>query len=204
MTAIPDGRGAYALIEFNSPLPRAKLYSHWESTINDETTLKTLISRDFNPEQTVLVAPNTPVAQPAGDVKLDPGTVDITDYRPKYIKMQANVLTPAVLLLNDRTTPDWKAWVDAKPAPVLRCNYLMRGIFLTPGEHTVEFRYLPPRTTLYVSLCAWGIGILTAGYLVYSRTPVRTAEPAPVPVPLPAPVPPVTASPGRAKKQRKR
>jgi hypothetical protein len=56
--------------------------------------------------------------------------------------------------------------VDQKPSPLLRCNFLMRGVFLTPGRHTVEFRYQRPLTPLYLSLCAWVVGILTSGYIV--------------------------------------
>jgi hypothetical protein len=172
MTVVPVGQGDYALIEFTNALPRAKLYSHWESPANDDATLQTLASHEFDPEQTVLVAGNTPVGQPPGNSKLNAGAVSITDYQPKHVTLQANAATPAVLLLNDRIAPAWKVRVDQKPAPLLRCNYLMRGVFLTPGEHTVEFRYQPPLTMLYLSLCGWGIGILAAGYLIYSRSAV--------------------------------
>lgn len=209
LTAVPDGNGAYALIEFINALPRAKLYSYWQSPTNDDATLEILASHEFDPEQTVLVAQDTPVRQPPGDAKLDSGAVSITDYQPKHVKLQANAITPAVLLLNDRIAPAWRVWVDQKPAPLLRCNYLMRGVFLTPGEHTVEFRFQPPLTTLYLSLCGWGAGILTAGYLIYSRAPAPT--PAPAPVPPSTPNPPEKASPARqpeiavrAKQKRKR
>ncbi|MGD0814577.1 MAG: hypothetical protein ABSA83_13305 [Verrucomicrobiota bacterium] len=179
MTAMPVAEGPFALMEFNNPLPRAKLYSYWELLTNDDAILKTLISHEFEPEKTVLVARDTPVGQPAGDAMLDPGTVSITDYRPKRVTLQASAARPAVLLLNDRIAPSWRVRVDQKPAPLLRCNYLMRGVLLTPGEHTVEFRFQPPLTALYLSLCGWAVGILTAGYLIYSRKsvprPVQTS-----------------------------
>jgi len=208
-TAVPVDHSEFALMEYPKTLPRAKLYSHWQSPTNDDSTLDTLASHEFDPKQTVLVAQNTPVGQPAGDPKLDPGTVSITDYQPKHVTLQANALTPAVLLLNDRIAPEWKVWVDQKPAPLLRCNYLMRGVFLTPGGHKVEFRFQPSLTPLYVSLCAWGIGILTAGYVVYSRASIPSPTPAPVP---PAnPNPPQKASlapqpeiPNRTKQKRRR
>ena len=114
MTAVPDGRGSYALMEFMDPLPRAKLYSHWESPTNDDATLKTLASRDFDPEETVLVAQNTPVNQPSGDPKTEPGTVNIEVYKPKYVKLEASATTPAILLLNDRIAPAWRVWIDQK------------------------------------------------------------------------------------------
>jgi hypothetical protein len=207
MTVVPDANGNFLLIDFTNTLPRAKLYSAWQSPTNDDDTLKTLASHEFDPEQTVLVAQNTPVGQPSGNPKADAGSVSITDYQPKYVQLQASATTPAVLLLNDHVAPTWRVWVDKKPAPLLRCNYLMRGVYLTPGEHTVEFRFHPSQKPLYVSLCAWGVGILTSGYLIYSRTPA----PVPVPIPPSTPNPPQkpAAAPqpemaGRAKPKRRR
>ena len=94
---------------------------------------------------------------------------------------------PSVLLLNDRDHPDWKAWVDAKPTPIMRCNYLMRGIFLTPGRHSIEFRFQPEVRLLYVSLLAVAVGIGLLAWLFYSRVPVVASVEATAPAPVPAP-----------------
>jgi len=209
MTVVPEANGTYALIELTNILPRAKLFSAWQSPTNGDDALKILASREFDPEQSVLVAQDTPVGQPPGDPKVDAGAVSITDYQPKYINLQAAALTPAVLLLNDRIAPEWRVWVDKKPAPLLRCNYLMRGVFLTPGEHTVEFRFQPSQTPFCVSLCAWGVGILTSGYLIYSRAPAKAPASAPVPPATPNPLQKASPAPqlestGRAKQKRRR
>ena len=42
---------------------------------------------------------------------------------------------------------------------MLRCNYIMRGVYLTPGNHTVEFRYHTSLKTLCLSLCGWAAGL---------------------------------------------
>jgi hypothetical protein len=213
MTVEPDANGPFVLIDFTNTLPRTKLYSAWQSPTNDDATLKILVSHEFDPEQTVLVDQATPVGQPAGDPKLDAGTVSVTDYQPKYVKLQASAAIPAVMLLNDKIAPAWRAWVDKKPVPILRCNYIMRGVYLTPGEHTVEFRFQPSYTPLYFSLCAWGVGILTSGYLIYSRAPGLTPTPVSAPAPIPTPIqnPPQKASPApqpemvvRSKPKRRR
>ena len=169
LTADQDPKGAAALIEFTRVLPRAKLYANWQTPSNGEATLATLLSPEFDPAQTVLLWTNTPAAQPPGDAKTGAGSVEITDYRPRHIKLHANAKTPAVLLFNDRFAPEWKASVDQKPCTLLRCNYIMRGVFLEPGEHTVEFRFRPPLTTLCLSLGGWAAGLLLAGYLLVSR-----------------------------------
>jgi hypothetical protein len=158
-----------AVIEFTHVLPRAKLFAHWETPADGPATLAALLSTNFSPAQTVLLWTNPPVAQAPADPNADPGTVEITGYHPKDIKLRADAKLPAVLLLNERYAPSWSVLVDQRPATLLRCNYIMRGVFLTPGPHTVEFRYHTPLKTLYVSLGGWAAGILVAGYLLYSR-----------------------------------
>jgi hypothetical protein len=39
---------------------------------------------------------------------------------------------------------DWKAFVDGKEVPILKTNYLLRGVEVPAGKHTVELRYVYP------------------------------------------------------------
>jgi hypothetical protein len=163
----PDGQ--YALFEFTGALPRAKLYSNWQIITNDQVTLTNLASASFDPHQTVLVAdPSVPAPQAAANAPAQP-PVEFVSYAPKRIVLQAKPTTAAVLLLNDKYDENWKVRVDGKPAPLLRCNYLMRGVYLQPGTHTVEFRFQPPIGTLYVSMAAVGVGVCLLGYLGFAR-----------------------------------
>jgi hypothetical protein len=56
--------------------------------------------------------------------------------------------------------------VDGKEEPLLRANFIMQGVALAPGQHTVEFRFATPVTTLWVSASALAIGLLLTGLLV--------------------------------------
>jgi hypothetical protein len=189
LTADPDPRGQYALMDFPNALPRAKLYADWRRQTNDEETLQTLLAPDFDPHRTVLVAANTSAQIGPPNPAADPGTVDIVKYTSKDVELRAHAAAAAILLLNDRVAPDWRATVDGKLVPILRCNFLMRGVALTPGDHTVEFRFRPPLTTLWISLCAWGLGLMTAAYVIGSRP--RAGTPVPETV---APVNPIAAA----------
>lgn len=163
LTAEFSTNGPFAMIEFTGALPRAKLYSHWEVNTNDSATLEKLASPAFDPHQTVLVASSLPA--PTGTNEA--GTVEFASYAPKQIVLKASVSNaPAVLLLNDHYDPNWMVTVDGQPAPLLRCNYVMRGVYLSPGAHTVEFSFRPSTKPLYVSLGAMGVGAVLLIVLV--------------------------------------
>ncbi len=55
--------------------------------------------------------------------------------------------------------------MDGQPAPLLRCNYIMRGVQVAPGEHLVEFRFSPSLTGLYVSVVAEVVALMLLGFL---------------------------------------
>ncbi|HEV7928287.1 MAG TPA: hypothetical protein VGR14_23240 [Verrucomicrobiae bacterium] len=191
-TVQTGAKGEFGVVEYTRALPRAKLYSNWRTPTNDAATLETLANPDFEPWDTLLLATNSPVPQTASSSTADPGTVAITDYHPKDVHLEANAKTPSILLFNDRFNPDWRARVDGTLAPIMRCNYIMRGVYLTPGHHTVEFQFKPSLNSLYVSLSAIVVGIILAGYLILTRAPVPTAATPEAPVPASYSRPPTT------------
>ncbi|EEF60313.1 YfhO family protein [Pedosphaera parvula] len=167
-TAQTNDTGSLAIIEFTDALPRAKLYSNWQVITNDEVTLSTLTNSAFDPHQLVLLADAIPAPSPA-NTNQPSGTVQIKDnYEPKRVELAADVKVPSVLLLNDKFDPDWKVWVDGKPATMLRSNFIMRGVYLQPGQHEIVFKYLPPFGVFYVSLSAVILAILLIGFLAIS------------------------------------
>jgi hypothetical protein len=186
-TVESNPKGEFGIIEYPRTLPRAKLYANWRTPTNDDASLQILTNQDFEPLDTVLVAPNTPVKEPNSTSTADPGTVTITDYHPKHVRLEAEAKTAAILLLNDRFGVDWRVSIDGAPANVLRCNYIMRGVYLTPGHHMVEFRFSPSLQSFYLSVSAIFIGIILAGYLIVTRKGVATPETPGAPPPPAAP-----------------
>jgi len=168
LTAVPAKNGGYALFEFTGALPRAKLYSNWQVSSNKDATLKTLASTNFNAWQTVLVSTPLPTTPTVNATNGNSGTVEFKSYAPKDIVFGTHADTPTVLLLNDKFDPNWRVLVDGRPAPLLHCNFIMRGVYLTPGAHTVEFQFKLPNGPLYMSLTTIGVGILLAGCLFLS------------------------------------
>jgi len=178
LTIKTNSQGPLALIEFTRALPRTKLFANWQ-VVDDPVALQTLASSQFDPEKTVLVAKDTPLPQAPGQPDIDPGTVAITRYHSRDLLLQADAKTPAVLLLNDHTGDNWNVWIDQKPGTVLRCNYIMQGVFIPPGRHTIEFRFQPPQKVLYTSLTAFVVGILLGGYVIVTHFVRGPMAPAP-------------------------
>jgi hypothetical protein len=178
MTVKTDPQGTLALIEFTNALPRAKLFANWR-IMGDPAALQTLASPQFDPEKTVLLAKETPVSQTPGNPDADAGTVEITHYQSKDLVLTADAKTPAILLLNDHTGDSWNVWIDGRRGTVLRCNYIMQGVFVPPGRHTIEFRYQPPQKMLYTSLAAFALGILLGGYVFVAHFVRQPQAPSP-------------------------
>jgi AcrR family transcriptional regulator len=206
-TVVAGARGKFGIIEYPLALPRAKLYSAWQTPADDDAVLKTLLSPEFEPGDTVLISKATPLEPASSASTADAGAVQITQYHSKYVKLEADARTPSVLLLNDRYGADWRVRVDGVRSALLRCNYIMRGVYLAPGHHVVEFRFTPSLKTLYISVSAIAIGLLLAGYLIITRKslavpPVTPPAAAPQPPPAAAsePARPQTASPSKPSK----
>ncbi len=193
LTAVFNPNGQYAIFEFTGALPRAKIYSHWQVITNDQATLEQLGSASFDPEQTVLVNTALPAGQAtenAGWNAAQEGTVEFASYASKHIVLKTKADFASVLLLNDRFDPAWRVMVDGQPASLLRCNYIMRGVQLAPGAHTVEFTFqipiglpfarveverdtqlvelvfkVPIGLPSYITLSAFGVGLVLIGVL---------------------------------------
>lgn len=167
VTVVTNGPGQFALIEFTGALPRAKLFANWLATTNDTEVLSLLTNATFNPHQSVIVSAALPAATNAAATNA--GDVKFLGYAPKLIRLEANAAAPAILLLNDKHSPNWKVSVDGQPATLLRCNYLMRGVQVPTGRHEVVFRYEPSITGLYVTAAAGVIAFLLLGLVFFTR-----------------------------------
>lgn len=160
----PDG--PYAIIEFTGALPRARLYSQWQIETNRTNALLRISEPAFDPQRTVVVGEEMPATSAATNPP--PGTVEIVSYASKRVQLAARAETTAVLLLNDKYDPDWTVRVDGQPRPLLRCNFLMRGVLLSPGPHQVEFRYEARTPALWITLAALGLSGVMLGIVVFS------------------------------------
>jgi len=170
--------GPLAVLELTDTLPRASLYANWETTTNDEQVLATLANPKFDAKSKVFVDGTSPGTS-TNTAPLSGGTVEFVSYAPKRIELKAVASAPSVLLLNDKHDPNWTVTVDGQPQPLLRCNFLMRGVQVPVGTHTVVFSFRLPHTALYVSLGGIGLGVILLGLVTMDarRSKAQPTEP---------------------------
>ena len=66
-------------------------------------------------------------------------------YNPDYLRYTTRSTTPQLAVFSEvYYEPDWRVYIDGKPADYLRADYLLRALVVPEGEHVVEFRNEAP------------------------------------------------------------
>jgi hypothetical protein len=151
--------GQQVLAEISASAPRYALMASWRIE-GDAGTLAALADPTQPMLQHVFLQPSdTPTWVPS-DRAGTTGSVSVVSYRPGRVVLSTKCDTNAILRCADRYTSQWVARVDGKPAKVLRVDYLMQGVTLTAGEHTVELAFRPPSGTLWVQFSGMALCLL--------------------------------------------
>lgn len=67
--------------------------------------------------------------------------IHLTEYAPNRLKYAFYASDETFAVFSEVYYRGWRAFIDGQPAPHFRVNYILRGMVLPAGEHTVEFRY---------------------------------------------------------------
>jgi hypothetical protein len=86
------------------------------------------------------------------DQKIKADLIKIITLSDNYIKVEIKSKNTAVLILSDIYYPCWNVYVDDKPTKIFRVDYLLRGLVIPKGQHTVEFK-------LHSSSLNWGFAV---------------------------------------------
>jgi len=145
------------IFEVPDPLPRAFLVSGRK--VGTGRDLLDLTDYQFDPRTTVMVdrGPGRP------PVDAFTGAARITEERADRIRVETRSSHQSFLTVLVGTMPGWRVWVDGKPVALERANAIFIGTEVPPGDHVVEFRFLPLSAVAGVSAT-----LLTALFLLSS------------------------------------
>jgi hypothetical protein len=175
LTEVYDGPDA-RVYRVDGALPRAWVVGRQQVVDGDDAALAAITRPGFDARR-VAVMESRLVGLGAGAG----GSARIERYEPERVVVRASSSGPGLLVLSDNYYPGWKAEVDGREVPIERVDYLMRGVPIGAGTHTVELRYEPLswRIGWIVSLVAL-CGLVLAAVLGWRRRAAgRAPEEAP-------------------------
>jgi len=159
--------GQFAVARYDNALPRAAVYYNWKTMPRDKM-LNELTSNSWNPKNEVLI---TEKIVKNNSTVIAPSPAEIVKYKPNQIVIKVVANKNGVLLLNDKFDSRWKAKVDGKPTEIFACNYIMRGVSVDAGKHTIIMTYTPYMKAFLMQL----LGILIVlGFMAYSKLNRKT------------------------------
>jgi hypothetical protein len=100
-------------------------------------------AQDFKPDQVALVESPPPLQLEPAPALSPAGKADVTVYEANRIVVEAQALKNSLLVIGEKYYRWWYANVDGKKAEIIPVDHILRGVYLTPGKHRVEFVFDP-------------------------------------------------------------
>lgn len=170
--ASPDG--GQLVLESRSVLPKAWLVPAVQVVKDSTQRLAILQSPAFAPRRVALVESPPPLvmAGPNKAVAFPQAGVTVPTYESERIVVTAAPPVNALLVLGEKYYKGWTATIDGKEADIVPVNHILRGVYLAPGDHTVEFRFdpLPFWIGKYLTLASFVLfGCMLIREVLFSR-----------------------------------
>ncbi|MFH1701655.1 MAG: YfhO family protein [Candidatus Zixiibacteriota bacterium] len=145
---------------------RAIMVHEWVVEPDTSRIDSLVLMRSFNPKTTAALF-HDPGIEPATDTALLAGDkVTITEYKNDYISLQVSTDADGLLVLADNWYPAWKAFIDGSEVEVMMANAAFRGVVVSAGEHTVEFKYISEAYSTGKMLTLFGFIFALAGIVI--------------------------------------
>lgn len=101
-------------------------------------------------------------------------TIRLTDYKnPGYLVYESESTQPHLAVFSEVFYKTWKAYIDGKEVPVVRVNYILRGLEVPAGKHEIEFKCVDEvivssgKISLYSSIFVGLVMVLLIGGIIY-------------------------------------
>lgn len=73
------------------------------------------------------------------------GEIEVVEYAPNRVVYEYRADGESLAVFSEIYFPDgWSVWIDGEEADYFAVDYVLRGMVLPAGEHSVEWRFEPP------------------------------------------------------------
>jgi len=167
----PDGREI--VLENRRVLPKAWLVPAAGVLEDPGQVLAVLRSPGFDPRRLAVVETPPPIqlAEPNARTTGSPGEVRVTLYEGERITLEAEPRQNALLVLGEKFSRGWYATVNCWPTEIVPVNHILRGVYLKPGAHRVEFVFdpLPFRIGKWLTLASFAFFAVMLGREIWLK-----------------------------------
>lgn len=172
--------GKELILENRMVLPKAWLVPAVAVLEDPRQALAVMQSPGFDPRKVALVESPPPLAMaaPNNPPNGNAGSVALTTYEGEHITVEATAAQNALLVLGEKYYRGWQATIDGKSAEIYPVNHILRGVYLTPGRHKVEFVFapLPFKIGKWLTLASFAFFAIMLGREVWLRRRPRIED----------------------------
>ena len=153
-----------------------------EYKLVDDANAEILALNELNPADTAVIDKRFAEMVQGKNLERDSNSVIVMEhqkpYNPDYVVYKSKSSKDQLAVFSEvYYAPDWRAYIDGKPADYFRANYILRAMVIPAGEHKIEFKNEAPmmhKLDKISVLCSILFVLAVAGSLVwYYRKPKK-------------------------------
>lgn len=108
-----------------------------------------------------------------GDYYDATGDIRLTEYAPNRLRYEYTAPAESIAVFSEIYFPEgWSVTIDGEPAEYFVADYMLRGMLLPAGEHSVEWSFKAPRWDIIsaiMAICAVAILLSMVAALVFKK-----------------------------------
>ena len=152
----------------NSALGNAWFVNTVNSVTNANEEMDFISQKDFDPSKTAVV--NKEQFDVSKESFSGTGNIKLTEYRADLLTYEVDASDNSFIVFSDVFYPNgWNVTIDDKPAEFVRANYILRGLEVPKGKHTISCSFKPSvyATGNTISLIASVALLLLIGFGIF-------------------------------------
>ncbi len=141
--AFKSQQSGVLVLENPDAVPRGFFVGQTEIVENTEDMWARLRDSSFDPQTTALLS--EPLDGPVTPIdSASTANVELERHTPSEIEWTVQTDAPRLFVASEVYYPaGWKSYLDGEEVPIRRVDYLLRGVHVPEGEHTLVMRFEP-------------------------------------------------------------